>query len=99
MSDEGHKTRSTHALMTDPARRKPAFVREEGMDKTLAAIMRLAMEISVLRDRLDTHEALAEQSGAYSSADVEAYRADPERAARRAMGRKKLIEALLHDLA
>lgn len=99
MSEEEQPSRSVHMLMTDPARAKPEFVAEAGMDKTLSAVMRLAMEISVLRDRLDTHEVLAEQSGAYSSTDVEAYRADPERAAKRAAARRKLIESLLHDLA
>ncbi len=98
MSEAGQKADSVHALMTAPSRKKPQFLRDEGMDKNVSAIMRLAMEVSVLRDRLDTHEALAEKSGAYSSADVEAFRANPERAAQRAAQRKKLIEALLHDL-
>ena len=97
MSDD--VTRRVHQLMTGPARVKPEFLEEAGLDKTVSAILRLAMEVSVLRDRLDTHEALAEKSGAYTRADVEAYSADPERAARRAAERKKLIEALLHDLA
>ena len=63
MSEEEQPSRSVHMLMTDPARAKPEFVAEAGMDKTISAVMRLAMEISVLRDRLDTHEALAQQSG------------------------------------
>jgi len=86
------------ALVLDPERTKPGFLSEPGMDKAVSAIMRLAMEISVLRDRLDTHEALAEQSGAYTAADVEAFTADPLRATRRAGKRAELIEALLHDL-
>ena len=90
---------SARKLVLDPERTKPQFLNEPGMDKAIDAIMRLAMEISVLRDRLDTHEALAEKTGAYTSDDIENYSADPDRAARRAAERNRLIEALLHDLS
>lgn len=98
MSNEKITIRSARDLVNDPERRKPQFLAEPGMDRAVAAIMRLAMEVSVLRDRLDTHEALAEKSGAYTSGEVDAYLADPERAARRAKARTRLIESLLHDL-
>ncbi|QIG53589.1 hypothetical protein G6N82_04980 [Altererythrobacter sp. BO-6] len=87
------------SLLNDPDRKKPQFLDNPGQDKAVAAILRLAMEISVLRDRIDTHEALAEQSGAYTALDVESYNPDPERAARRAARRKSLIEGLMHDLS
>ena len=90
---------SARKLVLDPERTKPQFLSEPGMDKAIDAIMRLAMEIPVLRDRLDTQQALPEKSGAYTREDVENYSADPERSARRAAGRNRLIEALLHDLS
>jgi len=74
---------SVRTLINDAHRRKPEFMTEPGMDKALAAIMRLAMEVSVLRDRLDTHEALAERSGAYTSEEVECFIAGPERETKR----------------
>lgn len=85
-------------LALDTERTKPRFLSEPGMDKAVSAIMRLAMEISVLRDRLDTHEALAERTGAYTAADIEEFTPDPARAAQRAERRAALIEGLLHDL-
>jgi len=87
------------SLVNDPQRKKPEFLPEPGQDKAMAAILRLAMEISVLRDRIDTHEALAERSGGYKQEDVEAYMPDPERATMRAVRRKSLIESLIHDLS
>ena len=90
---------SAVSLVNDPQRKKPEFLSEPGQDKTVAAILRLAMEISVLRDRIDTHEALAERSGGYKQEDVEAYMPDPERATMRAVRRKSLIESLIHDLS
>lgn len=92
-------TSSAVSMVNDPQRRKPEFMPEPGQDKAVAAILRLAMEISVLRDRIDTHEALAESSGAYTQEDVEAYAPDPEREAKRAARRKTLIESLMHDLS
>jgi hypothetical protein len=79
-------------------RAKPAFIAQPGMDQAVAAVLRLAMEVSALRDRLDTHEALAEASGAYGAAEIEAYQPDPERRARRAAERARLIDGLMRDL-
>ena len=77
---------------------RPRFLAEPGLDTAVAAILRLAMELSVLRDRLDAHEALAERTGAYTSEDVEGFTPPPDRAARRAAERKRLVEGLMRDL-
>jgi len=87
-----------HAMMTDPERVKPDFIADPSMDKLVSVVMRLAMEISVLRERLDAHEALAERHGGYSSDDVDAYAPDPDRQAKRAAWRKALVEKIVHDL-
>ena len=51
------------SMMHDPKRARPQFIRNVDMDKVVDALLRLAMEVSVIRDRLDIHEALAEQHG------------------------------------
>ncbi len=60
--------------------------------------LRLTMEVSVLRDRIDTHESLAEKNGSYSSADVESYRPTPEEEQRRAERRTTVVARVVRDL-
>ena len=86
------------ALMSDPARERFKFIEQVDMDRVVAAILRLTMEVSVLRDRIDTHESLAEKHGGYSRADVESYRPTPEEEQRRAERRNALVARLVRDL-
>ena len=86
------------ALMSDPARERFKFIEQVDMDRVVAAILRLTMEVSVLRDRIDTHESLAEKHGGYSQADVESYRPTPEEERRRAERRSTLVARLVRDL-
>ncbi len=60
--------------------------------------LRLTMEVSVLRDRIDTHESLAEKHGGYSLADVESYQPTPEEEKRRAARRRTLVARIVRDL-
>ena len=68
---------------------RPYFFSDPSIDKLLAMLMGLAGEVSVLRDRLDTVERLAEQNRLFTRAEVEAYQPDEaalkERAERRAL--------------
>ena len=86
------------ALMSDPARERFRFIEQVDMDRVVAAILRVTMEVSVLRDRIDTHESLAEKFGGYSMADVESYRPTPEEEQRRAERRSALVARLVRDL-
>ena len=65
-------------------------------DRLLKMTMSLVEEVSVLRDRIDSIERVAEQKNAFSSADVEGYRPDAdvaaERAERRGLARQLRIE-------
>ena len=45
-------------------------------DQLMAMVMALTVEVSVLRERLDTHERVSADKGGFSTADVEAYNAD-----------------------
>lgn len=87
-----------HGLMTDPGRVKPTFIESSNVDGLVAAVLRLTMEVSALRDRLDIHEAIAERHGVGGEAEVEAFRADEALVGKRAERRQKLIESILHDL-
>jgi hypothetical protein len=64
----------------------------------VAVSLRLAMEVTVLRDRLRTHEALLARQGLLSPEAVDQYEpAAPELAQRSAQARE-LVEALAADL-
>jgi hypothetical protein len=77
---------------------RPRQIEELTPDQTVAALLRLAMEVSVLRDRLRTHEALLEKAGVLSRAEVEAFQPDPEESAERMQAGMRLVEKLLGDL-
>jgi hypothetical protein len=76
----------------------PHFFDDPNTDRLLTMMMNMAAEISVLRDRLDTHEQVAAAKGAYTPADIEAYEpADDVRAAREAW-RNKFLDKLLKTM-
>lgn len=68
--------------------RRPFFLENPESDKLLAMITALVGEVSVLRDRLDTHERLAAAGKVATPDEIEAYRPDEgvedEREAQRA---------------
>jgi hypothetical protein len=56
------------------------------------------MEVTVLRNRLATHEALLAERGLLDAAAIDAYRPDPAEQAARDAATRRLIEALAGDL-
>ena len=87
--------------MTDIAPEKlarPEQLKTLTNDQLVAVILRLTMEISVLRDRLATHECLMEEKGLLASADIDSYSPDADEARARAASRTKLIEGVMRDL-
>lgn len=68
-------------------------------DQTVAAILRLAMEVSVLRERLATQEILLEAAGGVSRDQIDRYTPDAEEGKRRAAERTALIEQIISDLS
>jgi hypothetical protein len=68
-------------------------------DQLVAALLRLSMEISVLRDRLASQEALLEQNGLIQRQAIETYTPSTEEQGERNAARTQLIERLLHDLS
>ena len=61
-------------------------------------IMALTGEISVLRERLDTHERLAAEKGVFSGEQVNAYVPDPDTEEERAQGRQALLQGVVSVL-
>ncbi len=74
---------------------QPHFFADPNTDRLLSMIMDLALEVSVLRDRVDTHERVAEAKGAYTSADIEAYDATDDVRAARDKWRNHFIDKLM----
>lgn len=54
--------------------RRPYFFDDPNIDKLLAMIMALTGEVSVIRERLDTHERLAEKKKFATPDNIEAYK-------------------------
>lgn len=68
------------------------------LSQLVAVALRLAMEVSALRERLATHEALLAKHGLLDAAAVDAYAPDGAESAARAAAARALIEALAGDL-
>lgn len=68
------------------------------LSQLVAVALRLAMEVSALRERLATHEALLARHGLLDAAAVDAYAPDAAESAARTAAARALIEALARDL-
>ncbi|MDX2221579.1 MAG: hypothetical protein SFV21_02455 [Rhodospirillaceae bacterium] len=83
--------------------RAPKFHDDRAIDQLMAMVTALTAEVSILRERLDTHERLAEQHGLYPRAEVEAYQPDAATAKERGAMRQRLLNkvyrVLKEDLA
>lgn len=86
------------ALIKDPSRVKPEFIREPDMDKLVAVVLRLAMECGVLRDRVIRQEQLLKTQNVLSERDYENYEADTETLKQSQIESYDLIRAMAKDL-
>ena len=86
------------ALIKDPSRVKPEFIQNPNMDKIISVLMRLAMENSVLRDRIDRQEKLLIARGLLSEVEFEEYAPSKETAVLSQAESFKLISAIINDL-
>jgi hypothetical protein len=78
---------------------RPTQLDELSNDQVVAVVMRLAMEICVLRDRLRTHEQLLAGKDLLSLAEVDAYMPSKDEAAARQAASSRLIERIIDDLS
>ena len=83
--------------------RTPQFHDDRAIDQLMAMVTALTAEVSILRERVDTHERLAERHRLYNRDEVERYVADPAAAAERGAQRQRLLHkvyrVLKEDLA
>jgi hypothetical protein len=92
--------------MTDPVARKPrrrfargqsrpSYLDPADVDQVMIMLVALMSEVSALRDRIDTHEAVADLGGTATTAAIEAYELTPERAAVRETNRLAMLKRVL----
>lgn len=74
---------------------RPHFFDDPNVDKLLAMLMALAGEVSVLRERLDTHERLAAEKKWASEGNVEKYAPSAEIMASREAWRADYLARIL----
>ena len=85
--------------MSAPDRAGPDQPLDAASVAQLAAVaLRLAMEVSVLRERLRTHEALLGRQGLLSPEAVDGYEAPAAELALRSAQARELVEALAADI-
>lgn len=73
---------------------RPYFFEDPAVDKLLAMLMALAGEVSVMRDRLDTIERLAQERGLFTPQDIEAYKPPDEVLAARTARREEFLNEI-----
>ncbi len=78
-----------------PGERDTAFFPDPMIDHLLRAVVTLAMEVSVSRERVQALEALLAERGLLDPCAVDQHLPDDEEASRRARQRNKLIEDVL----
>ena len=67
-------------------------------DQLMAMVMALTVEVSVLRERLDTQERVSEAKGGFGTADVEAYNADDQALKERGELRNRIMHKVFRTL-
>lgn len=75
--------------------KRPIYLNNPENDQLLAMLMKLVSEVSVLRDRLDTIERLAQAKGLISREEIESYEPDDPVALERDKWRAEYIERVL----
>ena len=85
-------------LIKDQSRVKPNFIAEPNMDKLISVVMRLAMENSVLRDRIVRQEKLLISSGVLIASDFDDFKPDEKTSLETQAENFELIRAIMNDL-
>ena len=78
--------------------KQPTYFDNPQVDKLLAIVMALVGEVSVLRDRFDTLERLAEAKGILSVEEIEKYQPDEQAVQQREQWRADYIARVLRVL-
>ncbi|MEM1019669.1 MAG: hypothetical protein AAGJ09_04165 [Pseudomonadota bacterium] len=78
--------------------REPNFTAQPGNDQLMEMVLALAAEVSVLRDRLDAHERLADAGQAPTPTAVDAYEPPVEVGDLRSQRRATLLSKLFRPI-
>ena len=78
--------------------KRPAFYGDERLDMLFAMLTTLLGEVSVIRERIDTHERLLEKAGLFGKDTVDAWLPDAETEAERAPIRQRMMGRVLRYL-
>ena len=74
--------------------KRPQYLANAELDKFMMMLNALIVEVSVIRDRLDTHEALAEAGKIATGANIEAYEITEDRQALREGRREAMLKRI-----
>ena len=77
---------------------RPRYLHPEDIDRVMMTVVALMSEVSALRDRLDTHEAVAELGSAATTAAIETYELTPERHLAREANRQAMLKRVLRTI-
>ena len=97
MSEES-AVEKLRARWTHHKGRRPAPGNDERVDVLLGMVMALTSEVSILRDRLDTHERLSEAGQTIAQGQIDNYEPDDDAQQQRAAERKRLIDKVCRPL-
>ncbi|HEY9836006.1 MAG TPA: hypothetical protein V6D27_03860 [Vampirovibrionales bacterium] len=78
--------------------KRPVYLQNPEQDQLLAIALALAGEVSVLRERLDTIERIAETKGLFTTAEIEAYQPTQQVEQEREQWRAEYIARVLRVL-
>jgi hypothetical protein len=67
-------------------------------DQLMAMVMALTVEVSVLRERLDTQERVSKAKGGFTTADVEGYNTDDDALKERGLLRNRIMHKVFRVL-
>src|SRR4051812_30628659 len=71
---------------------RPRYLQPDDIDRVMIMVVALMSEVSALRDRIDTHEAVAAIGGPATTEAIEAYELTPARQATREANRQAMIK-------
>jgi hypothetical protein len=74
---------------------RPEYLNPGDVDKLMMMFVALMSEVSSLRDRIDTHEAIAQLGKPATTSDVESYQLSAERRAAREELRQSMLKRVL----
>ncbi len=81
-----------------PKGRNPHFFDDPNIDRLISMVMELASELSVTRDRLDSHQRILEKKGIFISDEIDKFDPSPEELKSREEWRSKFLDRVLNAL-